>query len=477
MRGFRWLLVALPGVAVLAVLAGFALGAAAFSESQRMAERLDGLQRRLEVLAAIDGAANHYGEQVAVMLLTGREDLGGLQSTRVSLERHFARLSQVTRSEIERLSEQGGVDDELLTLDNARRMTELYHAIDRSTARASVLLRDGKPEEAIAMFRTDVAFRLTNELQPLIDADIVSERSQTARVVSAAAEMRARFMLIGGAVAVGVLVVAGALGIALASALRRASAELSRRADAASEALGAAQQRLGESEARHLQFLTDVSHELRTPLTIMRGEADVALRANGDSTEFRLALERVQSQAEEMAELLEDMLALARTDMDEVPFSPADLRIDELMETAAEEGAVLAEPREVAISTRVASGPVLVNGDARRLKRALLIGIDNAVKHSPPGGRITLAADRDGDWIEIAIIDDGPGVPEDELPHVFDRFFRGRAEKEMQNRGIGIGLPIAREIIEQHGGRVRLENRPEGGAVLRVVLPCEAPTT
>lgn len=474
MQGFRWLVGALTAVAVLAVLAGIGLAYMALSESQRMAERLDGLQRRLEVLAGIDGAANHYGEQVAVVLLTRREDLADLQSTRVALERHFARLSQVTRAEIERLSGRGAVDDELHTLDNARRMTELYHAIDRSTARALVLLRDGATDEAIAMFRTDVSFRLTNELQPLIDADILGERSQTARVVAAATESRQQFMVLGGVLGAAALVAALCLGIALAWGARRASAGLARQADAAAAALRAAQQRLSESEVQHTQFLTDVSHELRTPLTILRGEADVALRSEGDGSEMRLALERVQAQAEEMAELLEDMLALARTDPNDLPFSPTALRIDELIEAAAEEGAVLAEPREVTVATHVGSGPALVNGDGRRLKRALLIGIDNAVKHSPPGGRIALSAERDGDHIAIAIMDDGPGVPEDELPHVFDRFFRGRAEKEMQNRGIGIGLSIAREIVEQHGGRVWLENRPEGGAALRVVLPCEA---
>ncbi|MBK8086172.1 MAG: HAMP domain-containing histidine kinase [Devosia sp.] len=462
----------MTAVAVLAVLAGAALAFAALTESQRLAERLDGLQRRLEVLAAIDGVANHYGEQVAIVLLTGREDLADLQSTRVSLERHFARLSQVTRAEIERLSGQGGVDDELRTLDNARRMTELYHAIDRSTARASVSLRDGKPEEAIATFRTDVAFRLTNELQPLIDADIISERNQTAQVVAAASESRQGFMLLGGGLGIGGLIAAGSLGIALGWASRRAATEVARQADAASEALRVAEQRLGETEVRHIQFLTDVSHELRTPLTILRGEADVALRADGDPADLRLALERVQGQAEELAELLEDMTALARMDLDEVPFSPTALRIDELIEATAEEGAVLAEPREVAIATQLRSGAMLVNGDGRRLKRALLIGIDNAIKHSPPGGRLTLSAERQGDSVAIAILDDGPGVPEDELPHVFERFFRGRAEKEMQNRGIGIGLPIAREIVEQHGGRVTLRNRPEGGAVLTMVLPC-----
>ena len=105
----------------------------------------------------------------------------------------------------------------------------------------------------------------------------------------------------------------------------------------------------------------------------------------------------------------------------------------------------------------------------------LLIGLDNAIKHSAPGSAVMVRTRCDGGNAVIEMLDEGPGLADDEKPKVFERFFRGRGERELHNRGIGIGLAIAREIVELHRGRISLDNRPEGGAVLTVTLPLKEP--
>lgn len=100
-----------------------------------------------------------------------------------------------------------------------------------------------------------------------------------------------------------------------------------------------------------------------------------------------------------------------------------------------------------------------------------MIGLDNAVKHSPPGSRITVSTARTAEKASIAIADQGPGVSDDDKPRVFERFYRAHGEGELENQGLGIGLAIAKDIVERHGGSIRLDNGASGGAVLTLELP------
>jgi len=467
----RALIAALVLWAVLVLGALGAVAAYALWQAGYLAQRVAGVHERLVTLAAIDGTANQYGENVAMVLLLNRNGLDFLSNSRVAMERNFARLSQVTRDEISALAGVGDVKGELPELDNARRMTELYHAIDRSTARMLILLREGKQAEARELFNLEVAFRLSNELQPLIDSELQGEQDEVLDLEDDAAAARQTLttiaLAIGGAGAVGLVLI----GVLAWRALRRAELATSRAAAARDQAIRDAEQRLGALEMRRAQFLADISHELRTPVTILRGEAEVGLRGAPGPDDLRDTLERVQGQATELGELLEDLITYARADSEDQEFRPVIVPLAEMAAAAAAEGASLAEPREVTIATALEDDGALINGDSRRLKRVLLIGIDNAVKHSAPGSAVTIRTRRDNGSAVIEILDEGPGLLEDEKPEVFERFFRGRGERELHNRGIGIGLAIAREIVELHRGRIGLNNRPEGGAILTVTLP------
>jgi signal transduction histidine kinase len=457
---------AVLALAALGGIAGYALW-----QSGYLAQRVAGVHERLVTLAAIDGAANQYGENVAMVLLLNRNGLDFLSASRVAMERNFARLSQVTRDEIGSLAGVGDVTGELPELDNTRRMTELYHAIDRSTARMLIQLREGQQVEARELFNLDIAFRLSNELQPLIDSELDGEREEVDELTADAAAAQQNLVLgagiTGGVAVVGFLLI----GLLAWQAVHRMDAAALAGAAAQDQAVREAERRLGALEMRRAQFLADISHELRTPVTILRGEAEVGLRGTPRPEELRDTLERVQAQATELGELLEDLITYARAGSEDQEFRPAVVAVAELVTAAAGEGASLGEPREVTVATALDDNGATIEGDVRRLKRVLLIGFDNAVKHSPPGSTVTIRTRRDAGSVVIEVVDEGPGLLDEEKPKVFDRFFRGRGERELHNRGIGIGLAIAREIVELHRGRISLDNRPEGGAVLTVTLP------
>ena len=471
----RALIAALVLWAVLALGALGAIAAYALWQTGYLAQRVAGVHERLVTLAAIDGAANQYGENVAMVLLLNRNGLDVLSNSRVAMERNFARLSQVTRDEIGALAGVGDVQGELPELDNTRRMTELYHAIDRSTARMLIQLRDGQQDQARELFNLDIAFRLSNEMQPLIDSELQGEQDEVVELEATAAAARQNLTV--AAIAAGGAGFGGFILIGLLAwrAVRRDEAAATRMIAARTKSVQDAERRLGGLEMRRAQFLADISHELRTPVTILRGEAEVGLRGSPGPSELRDTLERVQGQATELGELLEDLITYARADSEDQEFRPAIVPLGEIVTTAAGEGASLAEPREVTIATALEDDGALLDGDPRRLKRVLLIGLDNAIKHSAPGSAVTIRTRRDADNAIIEILDEGPGLAEDEKPKVFERFFRGRGERELHNRGIGIGLAIAREIVELHRGRISLDNRPEGGAILTVTLPLREP--
>lgn len=516
----RWRILALEIASLLFILLMVGVMAGALQFAGHFVERIDGLHRRFEALATVDSRASNYAEQVAEVLLLGRDRMPKLQAVRVEMERGLNRLMQVTREEIAGLGDMARVEAELADLENARRMLELYHAIDYSAGRAIALDRDGEREEALAMFEREVEFRLTNELQTLLDAALRDERNEVAAEFADIRRLQQSVLTGAGLIVVLALASVGVLGLLLhrsivpplraltagaeaiaggdldhriavagrdefaalsksfndmaaaiagqRDSLMRSGERLGAEVEARTRELRAANERLRELDQRRAQFLADVSHELRTPLTVLRGEADVALRGRGGAAELRGALERVQGMAVELGQLLEDLLAFARSDA-EGQHSPAEIRLDEVVEAAAQEAEVLAEPLELSLELSLGDDAARIAADARRLKQALLIGLDNAVRHSPPGGRIGISTSRQEGAVRIEIADDGPGIAEEDLPRLFERFYRGRSAADGQ--GLGIGLAIARQIVERHGGSIGLDNRPGGGAVLAITLP------
>lgn len=467
----RWRIVGLALASLVSIVAMIAVMAFGLGLAAHFVERIDAVHRRFEVIAELDGRANAYAKEVASVLLLGRSSMPSVQSARIEMERTFARLTRATRDELATLGAMTEMAPELVELEDVRRMIELYHAIDASAARALAAARDGNAAEAAELYGRDVAFRLANELQPQIDRALADERNEVAAELADVQRTQGIILAIAGALALIALAVLSVLGVLLYRAVRKSGERLEMQIAARTTELREANERLRAVDVKRTQFLADVSHELRTPLTVLRGEADVALRGRPGADELQQSLERIRGQSVELGNLLDDLIAFARTDAESQQHLPADVRLDEIVGAAAAEAQVLAEPREVAVVTELGDLGAHVDADFRRLRQALMIGLDNAVKHAPPGSRITITTSRDATVARILIADQGPGVSDEDQPRVFERFYRGRGEADLLNQGLGIGLAIAKDIVERHGGTVRIDNGPSGGAVLAIELP------
>jgi signal transduction histidine kinase len=233
-----------------------------------------------------------------------------------------------------------------------------------------------------------------------------------------------------------------------------------------------ANERLQRLDRMRVLFLADISHELRTPLTVLRGEAEVALRGERPVEEHRETLGRVVQLAQQMGRLVEDLLFLGRAEVGAVRFEMQPLVLQEVLEIALEDAEVLGEERGLAIQAHLPEAPLRAEGDLGRLTQAVLIVLDNAVKYSTAGTTIGIELDRVAGEARLRVVNRGPGIPKADLPFVFDRFYRGRAERG-STEGSGLGLPIAKWIVDAHGGRIDIASE-EDRTVVDIHLPLEA---
>ena len=219
------------------------------------------------------------------------------------------------------------------------------------------------------------------------------------------------------------------------------------------------------------RFIADASHELRTPLTAIRGNADL-LRQHGErmaDDERAEVLDDMATEAERMSRLISDLLALARAQTGEQP-QPAPIRFDEAVDGAVRAARGLARGHDIIYSP--ASSPFLVMGDPDRLKQLALILLDNAIKYTPPDGHIWVSVRRDQAAVELRVVDDGPGIPAERLPHLFDRFYRGGTlARGRDDGGAGLGLAIAREITQGYDGTIAVESTVGRGTAFTVHFP------
>ncbi len=236
--------------------------------------------------------------------------------------------------------------------------------------------------------------------------------------------------------------------------------ELATRFNSMLDHLESSRSALDESVRAQRQLVADASHELRTPITSLRTNIEVLL-ASGELSENdrRRLLADVVEQSEELTALVSDLIELARGD--EPGGGTEDVRLDRVVEEA------VARARRHAPGLRfeLHSQPTTVEGVADRLSRAVNNLLDNAARHSSPAGTVEVSVDPEG----VRVRDHGTGIDQADLPHVFDRFFRGANVRGQQ--GSGLGLAIVRQVVEQHGGSVTAANADGGGAVFAISLP------
>ena len=227
-----------------------------------------------------------------------------------------------------------------------------------------------------------------------------------------------------------------------------------------------------ESFERQRAFVADASHELKTPLTLIRADAEVVLYRGKLNEEDRKLIEHTLGETDRMNSILSDLLLVARLDAGKLEVSKKPFDLVSVLSEEAERFGAWAAGEEVRLDVYIPD-ELPVRGDPKRTGQILAVLLDNAVRYTPPGGRIAVGARlRDG-WVEASVTDTGPGIAPERLPHIFDRFYRAEAARTRSEAGggTGLGLAIARDLARAQGGDLVAENAKAGGATFRLSLP------
>jgi signal transduction histidine kinase len=235
---------------------------------------------------------------------------------------------------------------------------------------------------------------------------------------------------------------------------------------------------LADADRRRRELIANVSHELRTPITALQGvlENIVDGVAEPDSATLRVAL----AQTERLGHLVAEMLDLSRLDAGVVPLRRIEVEVADFLDEAVEQAAVNASGagRSVAFQVRPPAAPVRIEADPRRLHQVFANLLDNAARHSPPGGTVLVTAEQHGDHLRLDVTDEGEGIPIEERTRVFERFTRG---ERAADGGTGLGLAIAQWVVELHGGAISIADPPTigperstAGCRIQVRLPLAA---
>jgi len=261
----------------------------------------------------------------------------------------------------------------------------------------------------------------------------------------------------------------------------RNTAEAARRrledaVEARTAELRSAHDTLQQIDQRRRQLFADLSHELRTPATAIRGEAEIALRGSDKPlAEYKQTLTRIVGGVKQLADVIDDLMLIARAEADQLVMRPSEVELQPLIADAAEQAEALGALHGVRVQLEaeasMAAKPVHVHVDADRLRQALMIVLDNAVRYSHAGGTVRLGWRERGEQVDIVVQDEGIGIDPHEMPTVFQRFHRGRRARDHRVEGTGIGLSIAQAIVDAHHGHIGIESAPLAGTKVSISLP------
>jgi two-component system, OmpR family, sensor kinase len=236
------------------------------------------------------------------------------------------------------------------------------------------------------------------------------------------------------------------------------------------ETLNAMLDRLEEAIERERRFVDDASHELRTPLSNLKAGLELALRRSRTADELEAEVRSAAEETDRLSRLAEDLLVLARADRGRLPIRREPVDMASLVGGTVESFAARAAERRVGIDVHVPE-ELRADVDELRVRQALGNLLDNGLRAVPSGGRVSVAAERDNGSLRLEVRDSGPGFPPEFLPVAFEAFSRPDAGRSRPYGGAGLGLAIVAAVAQAHGGTVRAENLPDGGAVVVVSIP------
>jgi heavy metal sensor kinase len=219
------------------------------------------------------------------------------------------------------------------------------------------------------------------------------------------------------------------------------------------------------------QFTADASHELRAPMTLIHAAADFSLRRDRSREDLRDAMERILKESERTSSLVDDLLFIARSDSDPAAFEHDAIDLSPLLADVAIQARTLAEAKHIEVVSQIPSQPVWMEGDELSIRRLVMTLIDNAVKYTPENGKVFIDLYAEDRLAVIQVRDTGIGIAPEDLPRVFDRFWRADKVRSRDEGGTGLGLSIAKGITERHQGTISVESEPGRGSTFTVRLP------
>ncbi len=399
---------------------------------------------------------------------------------------HAATLQQVVRLAIPSLADWCYVD--LVSEDGRVERVEVAHA-DPTLTGLAARVRDvvagenpgHPPTKALRSGRTVLISQFTPELEEGAARD--AEHLRTIRELRVRSLLSAPLLARGRTLGVLTFLTTEASGRQYGEADVLLVEEVARRAAMAIDnarlfSLAQAERQRAE-EANRLKddFLATVSHELRTPLTAMLGWMKMLRTGRLPADKHEKALETVDRNAQVQAQLVEDLLDVSRIMSGKLRLEPRPVHLADVIQAAMESVRPAADAKDIRLEPELtARGDDLVTGDPGRLQQVVWNLLSNAVKFSPAGSRVRVLLRRVEGSVEVAVVDEGPGIPADFLPHVFERFRQLESGTTRRYGGLGLGLAIVRHLVEQHGGTVHVASEGPGrGATFTVRLPPAQP--
>jgi PAS domain S-box-containing protein len=238
------------------------------------------------------------------------------------------------------------------------------------------------------------------------------------------------------------------------------------------------ERRLKELDRMKSDFVSNVSHELRTPLTAIKGSVDNLLDGIlGPVTEKQARyLSRINSNAERLARLIGDLLDLSRIEAGKIELRPGRVAVRSLIREVADSLRSIAADKLIGIETDGAGDQLEAWADRDKVMQILTNLIGNAVKFTPPHGRVAVCVETHGsEWVKVAVVDNGPGIPPEEAGKIFEKFYQAQQPNKLNVKGTGLGLAISKSLVELHGGNIWYESGANGGSVFSFTLPAQPP--
>jgi len=227
--------------------------------------------------------------------------------------------------------------------------------------------------------------------------------------------------------------------------------------------------RIEDDYTRQKQFVSDASHELRTPIAVIQGYVDMLDRwGKNDKEVLQESIDAIKNESESMKDLVDKLLFLARNDKGTLVLQKEEFSLTEMLIETTKETQIIDKDHVINFDIEE---EVPLYGDRKRIKQAVRIFIDNAIKYTPQGGKITISLKTDHDYAKVSIIDTGIGMSKEELSHIFDRFYRSDNSRTREKGGHGLGLAIAKIIVLGHRGKIKVRSKKGSGSEFILFLP------